>query len=465
MPARVQDPSLSDLPNGLAGSDALAGTAADASIGVHAPAHHQVKHLPSPAVCGCQTPKCGCAMSSLCCDCNAKPFSLFVASALPVMVTMSVDHLSSVGRAKCFCCVRACHRVAQAAQLNGPGPGSPPPCRGFKSMKMRWLRQYEDDQKRRSTDSDPPDRRLEDDAAADEDQQQTEARPGGAFAAARGAASSSQADGVAVASGAVTSAAAIETRSKSASGEEPDSSAAPGAVVPTPAAGSMLAAEQTGAVQHATLGHDGTVSSDRQPAQEVLADGTTEAAVVRMAASPPTSVAAECGSGAPPVAAMESQLAAPMLSASGPANAGADSPADRRLAATATQEVSASRGSSPRPEAPPRPSEGGSDSSAAHGMAEAATSAGAEAAAMTLLLPPPDAGYASASDTLDSPDLPPHLAKLGLRMDAPAEPPNRRQSFDAGAANGPVRANRLGSGAAPYSINCYAHLNNTDQVT
>jgi len=181
------------------------------------------------------------------------------------------------------------------------------------------------------------------------------------------------------------------------------------------------------------------------------------------AVSPPASVAAECGSDAPPgpVPATGSQQdAAPLLSASGPhavANAApqpgdtadtagpataptadADVLADTRLLAAAAQEVTASRGTSPNPDVPARPSEGVADSGADHGPAR---SAGAVPIAAPMLLPPPVAGDGSASDAWDSPDLPPHLAKLGLRMDAPAEQPSRRLRFSTDTAGGGLSAN------------------------
>ena len=122
-----------------------------------------------------------------------------------------------------------------------------------------------------------------------------------------------------------------------------------------------------------------------------------------------------------------------------------------RLSDAAEREVSASRGASPVPDNAPLASEGGADSCAARGPA---CSAGADAGTAPMLLPPPDAGDGSASDAWDSPDLPPHLAKLGLRMDAPAEQPSRRLHFSTDTAGGSLLANGHTPGTGVASRVC-----------
>ena len=94
--------------------------------------------------------------------------------------------------------------------------------------------------------------------------------------------------------------------------------------------------------------------------------------------------------------------------------------ADGLAPAAVPQEASASRGTSPGPGPGPGPrtvsagptSEGVANGGA--GDAPVASCVGGAEAAMKLMLPL-DAGEGSASDTWESPDLPPHLAKLGLR--------------------------------------------------
>ena len=355
---------------------------------------------------------------------------------------------------------------------------------------MRWLRQYEDDQKqRRDSDPGPQSRGFEDDEPptaavrhtdADADkptllstgpQQVEHGDDGRTHAPALGAASSSHAAAAAVISTAVESAAADAAASQSAA--DPDGEAA----LPTDEkiaadTGSVLEAEDANAAQlDPSGGHEAPRASDSLPAQEQRTAERASAAAVGggTAVSPPASAAAECGSDAPPgpVPATGSQDAAPLLSASGPLGtadaapqpvdtadtagpatadtADADVLVDRRLPAAIAQEITASRGTSPAPDVPPRPSEGVADSGADHGPARPA---GAGAGAAPMLLPPPDAGDGSASDAWDSPDLPPHLAKLGLRMDAPAEQPSRRLRFSTDTAGGGLQANCHAPGAA-----------------
>ncbi len=386
-----------------------------------------------------------------------------------------------------FDCAARFEQAEHAA--NGLGPASPPPCRGFKSMKMRWLRQYEDDQKQqRGSDPGPQSRGFEDDAPPTADVRRTEDdadKPtllsrgphqaehgggGGMQAPASGATSSSHAAAAAGTSIAVESAAADVAANQSAA--DPDGEAVPASEQEVTAAmASMLQAEDPDTAQLAIPdGPEATKTSDRLPAQEQRPAGAAPAAAVGGAAvSSPASVAAECGSDAPPgaVPATGSQDdAAPLLSASGPLGVAdaapqrvdaadtarpataptvdADVLVDRRLLAAAAQEVTASRGTSPAPDVPPRPSEGVADSGAHQGPARPA---GAGAAAAPMLLPPPDAGDGSASDAWDSPDLPPHLAKLGFRMDAPAEQPSRRLRFSTDAAGGGPLANGHAPGA------------------
>ena len=341
---------------------------------------------------------------------------------------------------------------------------------------MRWLRQYEDDQKqRRGSDPGPQSQPFEDDAPATADvrgtaddaeqlntlgtglEQAEHGSGGGLYAPVSRADSSSHA--------------AAATDQSAAADPDPDCKAAvPTEKEVTAATASVLQAVDTGTAQlEAPGGHGAISASDRLPAQDQRTAVTAPAAAGGgTAVSSPVSVAAECGSDAlpGPVPAGGSQDAAPLLSASGPLGGAdaaplpvdtadtagphtapivdADMSADGRLPAPA-QEVTASRGTSPVPDVPPRASEGVADSGANQGQARSA-GAGAEAAPM--LLPPPDNDDGSALDAWDSPDLPPHLAKLGLRMDAPAEQPSRRLHFSTDTAGGSLLANGHASGAA-----------------
>ena len=264
-------------------------------------------------------------------------------------------------------------------------------------------------------------------------------------ASAVGAASSTHAAGRAVAiSPAVTSAPAQPADSGPAASApvQLDGSAAPSVVHADGGAVSLRGG--TPAVSGAGL-LDGCeqASMDQQAAQEQreAAPPPQHAADGHPVGPSPTSVVGERGSSpaALPATLADSHEPVPMFSASGPAT----EEAERRQAVTADatnaagraeapeaeatagslrlptvpQEASASRGTSPGPEPANVPAGLRSESTGGSaGDAPAASSARDVAAGAAMKRPaPPEAGDGSASDTWESPDLPPHLAKLGLR--------------------------------------------------
>ena len=392
--------------------------------------------------------------------------------------------------------MQAAHAVS-----GGSGPASPPPCRGFKSMKMRWLRQYEDETKQQSGNSESGDHQgsppsserdaksgagVDDGAAAMRSSapQHSETQVSGARALATGAASSPHAPGTAEASAAASPAATDQPHSASAPLSDPDTlSIQPGELRSAGAAGLAFAADQAA----------GAVPPDCHTARERHAYVAALIAAHGTVALSPRSMAAESGAGAPfgPSDAAGPQDTALMLLTSEPAEFSTDGPsrpadtigtgaaafaaaehaavededlpADKPPPIAAPREAYVNRGISSDAAGNARPSEGGADSSAGHSLAASSAVAGAGEVALALL-PPPDAGDGSASDTWDSPDLPPHLAKLGLRMDAPPALPAPPRRLDFGGTERDDAPSATGHAAGALFVTASVHHCSVDCV-